>query len=271
MKDRFVNAGGINTRYLDEGQGLPLILIHGGGAGADSWGNWKGCIPLLSTNSRVLALDMVGFGKTDKPDPGTFVYDENARIKHIVDFIEAMGLERVNLVGNSMGGGASLGVCKTRPELVNKLVLMGSAGLSKLADMSEELRVILTYKPSLDHMRQVVQALTHDGFPVDEEMVEYRYKLTREPGTMEAYGAMMKWQVDHGGLFFPEEEIRQVKHKTLVINGKQDKVIPISHGNKFAQLLENSWLILIPNCGHWAMIEHPREFCDITAWFLSTV
>ena len=271
MEDHFVNAGGINTRYIEEGQGTPLILIHGGGAGADSWGNWKGCFPLLSKNFRVLAIDMVGFGKTDRPDPDTFLYDDNARIKHVVDFIEAMRLERVNLVGNSMGGGASLGVCMKRPELVNKLVLMGSAGLSKTAEMSDELRVILTYKPSRDHMRQLVQALTHDGFEVDEDMVSYRYNITTQPEVMKAYGAMMQWQMEHGGLFYPEEEIRQVKHKTLIVNGKQDKVIPSTHGWKFSQLLDNSWLCLIPNCGHWAMIEHPKEFCDITTWFLTTV
>jgi len=74
MNSHFVNAGGIQTRYLDEGQGKPVILVHGGGAGADSWGNWQGGILLLSCHFRVLAVDMLGFGKTAKPDPATFTY-----------------------------------------------------------------------------------------------------------------------------------------------------------------------------------------------------
>ena len=87
--------------------------------------------------------------------------------------------------------------------------------------------------------------------------------------TMSAYGATMRWIAEQGGLFYPEEAIKQVKHKTLIVNGKQDKVVPPELGWKFSQLLENSWLYLIPQCGHWAMIEHPQEFCDMTTRFLS--
>jgi len=86
---------------------------------------------------------------------------------------------------------------------------------------------------------------------------------------MSAYGATMRWIAEQGGLFYPEEAIKQVKHKTLIVNGKQDKVVPPELGWKFSQLLENSWLYLIPQCGHWAMIEHPQEFCDMTTRFLS--
>ncbi len=267
MDSHFVNAGNIKTRYLDEGQGKPIILLHGGGAGADSWGNWRSCIPLLARHFRVLAIDMVGFGKTDKPDPATFVYSQEARIKHLADFIEAMDLKKVCLVGNSMGGATSLGVCMRRPELVEKLVLMGSAGLN--TELSEAVRVILSYAPSRENMQKLVQVLTHEGFSVDPELLEYRYVLTQEPGVMMAYGATMRWIAEQGGLFYPEEAIRQVKHKTLIVNGKQDKVVPPELGWKFSQLLENSRLYLIPHCGHWAMIEHPQEFCDMTTRFLS--
>ncbi len=266
MNSHFVDAAGIQTRYLDEGQGKPLILMHGGGAGADSWGNWRGCIPLLSRHFRVLAVDMLGFGKTAKPDPTTFVYSQEARVKHLVDFIEAMDLKRVSLVGNSMGGATSLGVCMRWPNLVDRLVLMGSAGLN--TEISESVRVILSYAPSRENMQTLVQVLTHEGFRVDSELLEYRYQLTQEPGLMAAYGATMRWIAAQGGLFYPEEAIRQVKHQTLVVNGKQDKVVPPELAWKFAQLLENSRLYLIPHCGHWAMIEHSQEFCDITTQFL---
>lgn len=266
MKNHFVSAGKIRTRYLDEGKGHPVILIHGGGAGADSFGNWNKCMPLLAGSFRVLAVDMVGFGMTDKPDPSTYVYSQEARVDHLIDFIEALGLERASLVGNSMGGATALGVCMRRPELVDKLVLMGSAGLS--TEINESIRVLMTYAPSRENMVKIIKALTHDGFQVDPEMTEYRYNLTQEPGVMEAYGAIMKWIAGHEGLFYPEEQIRRVKHKTLIINGKQDKVVPPELGWRFSQLLENSWLYLIPGCGHWAMIERPREFCAIVSWFL---
>jgi len=269
MTEHFANARGIHTRYLEEGQGNPIILLHGGGAGADSWGNWRGCLPLLARHFRVLAIDMVGFGKTGKPDPATFEYSQDARVKHLADFIEAMDLKRVSLVGNSMGGATALGVCMTRPGLVDRLVLMGSAGLN--TEISESLRVILSYAPSRENMQKLVQTLTHEGFQVDPELLEYRYRLTQEPGLMAAYGATMRWIAAQGGLFYPEEAIQRVKHKTLIIGGKQDKMVPPELAWKFSQLLENSWLYLIPHCGHWAMIEHPQEFCDVTVHFLSQI
>jgi 2-hydroxy-6-oxo-6-(2'-aminophenyl)hexa-2,4-dienoate hydrolase len=267
MKDNFVYAGRIKTRYLEEGQGAPVLLIHGGGAGADSWGNWKDCIPALAKKFRVLAVDMIGFGKTDKPDPATFIYSQEARVKHVIDFIEAMKLGKVSLVGNSMGGATALGVCMSKPELVDKLVLMGSAGLN--TNITESIRTVMSYTyPSRENMLKLIQALTHEGFNVDPNLVEYRYNLTQQPGAMEAYNAMMKWIAEQGGLFYPEQAIKQVKHKVLIVNGKEDKVVPPELAWRFSQLLENSWLYLIPHCGHWAMIERPQEFCDIVSWFL---
>jgi len=266
MNSHFVDAGGIQTHYIEAGQGNPVILLHGGGAGADAWGNWRGCIPLLAQHFRVLAMDMVGFGKTDKPDPSAFIYSQDARATHLANFIKAMDLQKVNLVGNSMGGATSLGVCMSQPELVEKLVLMGSAGLN--AEISEAIRVILSYAPSRENMHKLVQVLTHEGFQVDPELLEYRYNLTQQPGIMAAYGATMRWIAEQGGLFYPEAAIKKVKHKTLIVNGKQDKIVPPELGWKFSQLLDNSRLYLIPHCGHWAMIEHPREFCDMATWFL---
>jgi len=266
MDSHYIDASGIKTHYLEAGQGKPIILMHGGGAGADAWSNWRGCIPTFARHFRVLAIDMLGFGKTDKPDPASFVYSQDARSKHLANFIEAMDLQKVSLVGNSMGGATSLGVCMQRPELVDKLVLMGSAGLN--AEISEALRVILSYAPSRENMQQLVRVLTHDEFQPDPEVLEYRYNLTQQPGVMAAYGATMKWVAQQGGLFYPEEAIQQVKHNTLIVNGKQDKIVPPELGWKFSQLLENSRLYLIPHCGHWAMVEHPQEFCDMVTWFL---
>ncbi len=269
MKEQYIQAGAIRTHYYDAGRGEGVVLLHGGGAGADAWGNWKGCMPRLAERFRVVAVDMVGFGRTEKPDPSRFTYSQEARVRHIIDFLEAMGLKRVHLVGNSMGGATALGVCLRRPDLVDKLVLMGSAGLN--AEISESIRVILSYEPTKENMGKLIRVLTHEGFAVDPEMVEYRYKLTQQPGVMEAYGATMKWIAEQGGLFYPEEEIRQVKHQTLIINGKEDKVVTPELAWRFSELLENSRLYLIPHCGHWVMIEYPEEFCHIVSWFLSMV
>ena len=267
MQAKFIKAGEINTAYLEAGSGKTVILVHGGGAGADSWGNWKTCIPLLSSASRVIAVDMVGFGQTDKPSPGEFTYSQQTRVDHLVAFIEAMKIDRASLVGNSMGGCTCLGVAMQRPELVDKLVLMGSAGLT--TRISDSIRTIMSFAPSRENMEKLVGVLTAENFKIDPELITYRLKLTEQPGTMEAYGAVMKWVGQQGGLFYPEEEIARIKHKTLVIGGKEDQVVPPQIAWKFSELIEHSWLHLIPGCGHWAMIEQPEEFSAVTGWFLA--
>src|SRR5581483_8780047 len=88
-----VETGGFRTHYLEEGSSLtdttPVILLHGGGAGADGWSNWRDCLPLFAKRRRVIAADLVGFGRSDKPDPTTFDYTQPTRNAQIVAFIEA--------------------------------------------------------------------------------------------------------------------------------------------------------------------------------------
>ena len=88
---RFVDAAGLRTHYLEAGSGAPLVLIHGGGAGADSVGNWKGSMPHLARHFKVIALDMVGFGDTAKPDPAGFEYSQAARGSDSGDWMHRKG------------------------------------------------------------------------------------------------------------------------------------------------------------------------------------
>ncbi|NNL85601.1 MAG: alpha/beta fold hydrolase [Myxococcales bacterium] len=257
-KSRHIAVDGIKTHYLEAGSGSPLILIHGGGAGADAHGNWSPCIPRFAERHRVLALDMVGFGDTDKPDPASFEYSQSARNRHLLGFLEALELDSAVLVGNSMGGCTALGVAMEAPQRVRALVLMGSAGLN--AELSPAIRTILSYQPTLENMRTIIETLTGDGFVIDDELVRYRYELTQQPGAMAAYGATMKWIGEQGGLFYPEEAIARVKTPTLVVGGSDDQVVPKELAWRFHELLENSWLHVIPHCGHWAMIEQREEF-----------
>jgi 2-hydroxy-6-oxo-6-(2'-aminophenyl)hexa-2,4-dienoate hydrolase len=264
MKERFVDAAGIRTRYLEAGEGAPIVLLHGGGAGADSRGNWQGCIPLLASRFRVLAMDMVGFGGTDKPPPAEFQYTQEARVRHLIEFLEGLRLGRASLVGNAMGGATALGVAMNRPELVDKLVLMGSAGLT--TQISESRDPELRARPrkhgkagSRAHQREL------PGRSGARRLPPRAHSGARNHGGL--------WR-DHevgrraGGLFYPEEEIRR-ENKTLVIGGKQDQIVPPETNWRFSQLLANSWLHLIPDCGHWAMIEKPEEFVEVAGWFLA--
>jgi 2-hydroxy-6-oxo-6-(2'-aminophenyl)hexa-2,4-dienoate hydrolase len=263
---RFVDAAGLRTHYLEAGNPTapPVVLLHGGGAGADATGNWHHTIPHLARAHRVIALDMVGFGRTAKPE--SFEYSQAARNRHLGDFCAALQLGRAAFVGNSMGGATALGLAMQRPELFDRLVLMGSAGLN--SEITEALKPIVFYDYTLAGMRKLIAALTGERFTVSEDLVRRRHELSIDPDTRRAYSATMDWIRQQGGLFYAEDDIRRVRAPTLVINGKNDLVVPLRNAYRFLELLPNSWGYFIPHCGHWAMLEAPADFIAATSTFL---
>jgi 2-hydroxy-6-oxo-6-(2'-aminophenyl)hexa-2,4-dienoate hydrolase len=263
---RYADAGGIRTHYLEAGGGEPVVLIHGGGAGADAHGNWRTVMPILAEHFRVVALDMVGFGRTDKPSGDGFVYSQDARNRHLADFLDALGLGPATLIGNSMGGATAIGVSIARPDLVKRLVLMGSAGLN--TKLHADLMPVINYDFTREGMVRLIRALVNDNFVIDDALVSYRYALATDPDTRRAYTAMMGWIREQGGLAYDAETLRRVKAPTLVVNGKMDKVVPLENAYTFLSLIDRSWGYIIPDCGHWAMIEHPRDFASAALNFI---
>mgnify|MGYP003343354768 CR=1 FL=1 len=122
-----MTATGIATNYHDSGEGSPVLLLHGSGPGVSAYANWRLTMPALATRMRVLAPDLVGFGYTERPDGVSYVVETWRR--HIVGFLDALGIERASVVGNSWGGGLALDLAVTHPERVERLVLMGAVGV----------------------------------------------------------------------------------------------------------------------------------------------
>jgi 2-hydroxy-6-oxo-6-(2'-aminophenyl)hexa-2,4-dienoate hydrolase len=261
-----VNAGGLDTCYYRSGSGPVTILLHGGGAGADSYGNWRGSLPLFARDFDVIAMDMVGFGNSAKPDPAGFEYSQQARVAHLIDFIQALDIGPVNLVGNSMGGMTSMGAAIERPELVNRVVLMGSAGVQ--APMSDALKSIAFYDGTPEGMRRIVEVLTNPGFEPEEAMIHYRHAMSVQADTAAAYAATMDWIKARGSLYYEDDYMARLSVPTLVVNGKLDQVVPPSSAYRLLELVPQAWGCIIPDCGHWAMIEHPAAFAGIAGRFL---
>jgi 2-hydroxy-6-oxo-6-(2'-aminophenyl)hexa-2,4-dienoate hydrolase len=143
---------------------------------------------------------------------------------------------------------------------------MGSAGLN--AAITPSLEPIVFYDYTLEGMRRLIAALTSPRFRASEELIRARHARSIDPDTRRAYTATMEWIRRQGGLFYAEDEIRRVKTPVLVVNGKDDQVVPLANAYRFLELLENSWGHLIPHCGHWAMLEASQEFAAVTRHFL---
>ncbi len=265
---RIVPVEGVDTHYLEAGEGDTLILIHGGGSGADAQGNWQGCIADYAKRFRVIAVDMPGFGRSAKPDPRSYSYGQTNRNRHMIAFIEAVADGPVHLIGNSMGGATALGVAIQRPDLVRKLVLMGAAGLDISNDDPAPKIALGSYDYTPEGMRRLVGVLAGPKYEISDELVAYRHGLTMMPGAREAMQAIHQ-HMKTDGMTYPRAVIAAVQTPTLVVGGKLDKIAIPARIYGYLELMPNSWGFILPHAGHWVMMEAPREFVTVTTAFLA--
>jgi 2-hydroxy-6-oxo-6-(2'-aminophenyl)hexa-2,4-dienoate hydrolase len=258
-----VDVNGIDTHYLDLGHGDPLVLLHGGGAGADCWGNWRGCLDEYARYFRVLAPDMPGFGHTAKPSPDEYEYTQENRNRHLLGFMDALGLDKARIIGNSMGGATALGLAIAHPERVVRLVLMGSAGLNISNPDPSYIRNLQGYDYTLEGMRRIMHAMVGSRHVVDPALVQYRHEIMQNEDAQRAIQ-----HITRSKLTYERDQIASVKTPTLVVGGKEDKVAVLERTYGYLELLDNSWGFVVPHAGHWVMIEAPQAFAAITLDFL---
>lgn len=262
----FVDAGGIKTSYLDEGEGPPVVLLHGSGPGVTGYANWRLVIPALAERFRVIAPDIVGFGFTERPAGA--VYGMELWTRHVVGFLDGLGLDRVSIVGNSFGGALALRTAVEHPQRVDRLVLMGSAGV--VFPLTEGLDAVWGYQPGIENMKRLLDIFAYDRSLVTDEQAELRYQATIQPGCQEAFSSMFPppRQAAIERLATAEDLIAGIEHETLVIHGRDDRVVPLETSLRLAQLIPRSELHVFGRCGHWAQIEWADEFSALVAAFL---
>lgn len=263
-----INAGGISTNYHDAGQGraTPVLLLHGSGPGVTAWANWRLNIPLLAEGRRVVAPDMVGFGYTERPDG--IQYNLETWVKHAIDFLDALGIEQADVVGNSYGGALALAMTIRHPQRVRRLVLMGAAGVD--FELTPGLDDVWGYTPSVAGMRQLMDSFAYNKALVSDELAELRYRASIRPGYQEAFAQMFpaprqRW-VD--ALSSAEADIRMLDKETLIIHGREDRIVPPVTSKKLFELIERAQLHMFGCCGHWTQIEHAARFNRLVTDFL---
>lgn len=259
-----VTAGPIDTFYLEAGSGDPVVLLHGSGPGVSGWANWQHTIPGLAEHFRVIAPDTVGYGATSRP--GDIVYSLRTWSDHILGLLDVLELDRVSLVGNSLGGRMALDLAERHPERISRMVLMGSPGVGMT--VTDGLKALRAYEPSLENMR----ALLLDYFAVNpsiitDELVRIRYEASLE--TFDAYRAMFLDPRHKGNeLGITEEQVRSIRTPSLLIHGREDKVVPPEVSWTMVHLLQDADLHVFARCGHWTQIERAAEFNELVVDFL---
>jgi pimeloyl-ACP methyl ester carboxylesterase len=262
-----VVANGIRTNYLQAGTGKPVVLVHGSGPGVTAYANWRLTMPDLGKRYRVLAPDMVGFGFTERP--ADISYGIQTWADQLVGFLDALSIERASVVGNSFGGAIALRVATGHPDRVDRLVLMGSVGVP--FSITEGLDATWGYTPSVENMRRLLDVFAYSRALVTDELAEVRYRASIQPGFQESFAAMFpaprQRHVD--AMVTPDEDIAKLPHQTLIVHGRDDRVIPLATSLRLLELIDASVLHVFGRCGHWTQIEHGAEFNRLVDEFLA--
>jgi pimeloyl-ACP methyl ester carboxylesterase len=262
------DANGIKTNYLEQGQGGAVILIHGSGPGVTAYANWRLVIPALAQSFRVLAPDMVGFGYSERP--ADVEYGVQTWADQVVGLMDTLQIPSAHLVGNSFGGAIALRIAVQHPGRVGKLVLMGSMGVP--FPITEGLERVWGYQPSFENMRKVLDVFAYNRDLVNDELAEVRYRGSIQPGFQESFAAMFpaprqRWV---HAMCTPEDDIRNLPHRALIIHGREDQVIPLQTSLRLAELIGHADLNVYSHCGHWSMIERNADFNrSVSEFFLS--
>jgi 2-hydroxymuconate-semialdehyde hydrolase len=241
------------TAYLDEGSGPAILLLHGSGPGASANANWSRTIPALKEARRVIASDLTGFGdSTAGPDT---VFSVANWAKQSFALMDALKIDTFSIIGNSLGGRIALEMALDQPKRIEKMVLMGSGGL--MLQPTPHLQKLRTYKPSLEAMRELI----HDCFLYDpslssEQLVEDRYKASA--ATFANYERM--FSADRSTMVLAPDVIATITTPSLVVHGREDKVIPPDNGVQMSRLLPDADLVIFKHCGHWAQFERAADF-----------
>ena len=262
-----VDAGGMKTNYLEAGSGPAVVLIHGSGPGVTAYANWRLVLPALAPRFRVIAPDMAGFGFSERPEKADYGVDLWS--EQVAGLLDALGIERASVVGNSFGGAIALRLAARHPDKVAKLVLMGSMGID--FPITEGLERVWGYEPSFENMRGVLDVFAYDRALVPDELAEVRYRASTQPGFQESYSAMFpaprqRW-VD--AMRTPDDDIRALPNQTLIVHGREDQVIPVDNSLRLMQLVENADLHVFSHCGHWVQIERSADFNRLVGDFLA--
>ncbi|GAA1858977.1 alpha/beta fold hydrolase [Actinomadura bangladeshensis] len=267
-------GGGRHLRVNQTGTpGAPaLLFLHGSGPGVTAASNWREVIEGLGDTYHCIAPDILGFGDSSHPDPQPqgFKAQAEVRIDALFQLVDALGLEKVVLVGNSMGGMYSLRIAQLRPDLVAGIVLMGSGGMPGLEPTPELIKLITYFDdPTVEAMADLLIQFVHDksafGDTVEKVAAE-RMPMVRRPSIEAGHRAMFGPEM----LSFTPEDLAKIDKPTLVVHGRQDVIVPIECSYYLADHLPQADLYVIDECGHWTQIEQAARFQSVVRTFVGS-
>ncbi|MDI6097409.1 alpha/beta fold hydrolase [Actinoplanes sp. NEAU-A12] len=264
----------MSLHFHREGQGSPVVLLHGGGPGASAMSNFGRTIPALAPHFDVLAVDQPGYGGS-LGDPIIGQYFTHAA-NELAGLLDKLGIDQVDLIGNSLGGGTAVRFALLHPSRARRLLLMGPGGLSLnvfSADPTEGVKRLTGFSrdPSRERLGAFLRTLVFDPSLITEELIEERFRAASDPAAMRALGEMgasfSNPSTYEEGLLW--RDAHRLRHQVLLVWGREDRVNPLDGALVALKLLRNARLHVFGGCGHWAHLEKFDEFNRLAIDFLT--
>jgi len=273
LRDITTDKGSL--RYHEAGEGPVLLLLHGSGPGVTGWRNFRGNLAFFAEHFRCLVLEFPGFGVSDDFGGHPMLDAQSA----VPAFVDALGLDRVDIIGNSMGGGVGINFAINHPDRIGKLLTIGGIGTNIYSPgPSEGIRLLqeFTEDPTRQRLVDWLNSMVYDPALVTETLINERWELATDPETLAsarrmygkaAFAAMTK-MMRNADFPLPWAIMHKVKAPTLLTWGRDDRVSPLDMSLIPMRTIPNAELHVFPNCGHWVMIEQKQAFESTALSFL---
>ncbi|MEW6473492.1 MAG: alpha/beta fold hydrolase [Actinomycetota bacterium] len=274
FKDELVEAAGMKIHVTDVGSGDPIVMLHGGGPGASSMSNFKGNVDnLVAAGFRLLLVDQPGFGGSSKDLPDGSYFELAA--KAVKGVLDAKGITKSHLLGNSLGGGTAVKVAIDYPEVADRLVLMGPGGAAvnilTSGDIVESVaKTVAEFyaSPGLESIRRFVDLMVYDSSNIPDSVLEERLAAATEPEAMAFMKQLfVKLATDPGKDLW--KDVDKIHHRSLLVWGRDDRVLPLDSALLAFHRMPDVRLVAFSKCGHWVQAEKQEEFDRLVIDFLT--
>jgi 4,5:9,10-diseco-3-hydroxy-5,9,17-trioxoandrosta-1(10),2-diene-4-oate hydrolase len=263
------------AHYHRAGSGKPVVLLHGGGPGASAWSNFGRTLPVFAERFDTLAVDQPGYGRSES-GPITAQYFTHAA-DALLALLDKLDIERVDLVGNSLGGGTAARFALRHPARAGKLLLMGPGGLGLnvfAPDPTEGVKRLAAFGappgPTKEKLAAFLRTLVFDQSLITDELIEERFRAASEPAAMRAMREMGASFTDperyEEGLLW--RDAHRLRNEVLLVWGREDRVNPLDGALLALKLIRRCRLHVFGGCGHWAHLEKFDEFNRLAFDFL---
>jgi len=275
---KYLDVPGTRLHYHDTGTGTgdPVVFLHGGGPGVSAWSNFGRNIAVFAERYRVLAPDQPGFGRSETEGIAGNYFTHSAEALRAL--LDELGVEKVNLVGNSLGGGTAVRFALTYPDRVGRLVLMGPGGLTVnvfAPDPTEGVKRIGEFAadPTPEKLAAFLRSLVFNQKLVTPELIQERFQYASDPRALAALAAFGKSFYDpatfEDGMLW--REAHRLRNEVLLVWGREDRVNPLDGALMALKMIRKVQLHVFSGCGHWAQLEKFDEFNRLALDFIGGI